>query len=84
MLFVFITLIFKEFGGVESHIPLVESVGRAKHVHEFGTEELRFETVLNGEQLGTNVLVSQPDMVSKAQLVHDVERREHRGSEVMF
>ena len=28
-------------GGVESHIPFVESVGRAKHVHEFLTEELR-------------------------------------------
>ena len=69
--------------GVESHIPLVESVGRAKHVHEFRTEKLRFEAVLNGEQLGTSVLVSQPDMVSKAQLVHDVECWEHRGSEVI-
>ena len=50
-------------GGVESHIPFVESVGGAKHIHEFGTEKLRFEAVLNGEQLGTSVLISQPDMV---------------------
>ena len=35
--------------GVKSHIPFVESVGRAKHVHELRTEELRFEAVLNGE-----------------------------------
>ena len=27
--------------GVESHIPLVENVGRAKHVHELRTDELR-------------------------------------------
>ena len=35
-------------GGVESHVPFVESVGRAKHVHEFRTEELRFESVFVG------------------------------------
>jgi len=69
--------------GIGSHIPFVESVGRAKHVHEFRTEKLRFEAVLNSEQLCMSVLVSQPGMVSKAQLVHDVECLEHRGSEVI-
>ena len=46
-------------------------------------EEVGFKTVLYCEELGVDVLVTLPDVVSVAEARHDVERGEHGGSEVV-
>ena len=53
-------------GGVEGHVPFVQDVGGAESVHERFGEILRFKALLNGEELGVDVLVAQPDMVGEA------------------
>ena len=53
-------------GGVEGHVPFVQDVGGAESVHERFGEILRFKALLDGEEFGASVLVTQPDMVGEA------------------
>ena len=53
-------------GGVEGHVPFVQDVGGAEGVHKRFGEILRFKALLDGEELGMDFLVAQPDMVREA------------------
>ena len=46
-------------------------------------EEVGFEALFDGEELGVEVLVTLPDVVGIAEAGHDVERGEHGGGEIV-
>ena len=70
-------------GGVGGDVPLREDVEGAEGGHQLVAEEIGCEAILDGEELGVEVLVTLPDMVGVAEARHDVERGEHGGGEVV-
>ena len=70
-------------GGVGGDVPLREDVEGAEGGHQLVAEEIGCEAILDGEELGVEVLVTLPDMVGVAEARHDVERGKHGGGEVV-
>ena len=70
-------------GGVKRHVPPVQDVGGAEDGHQLVAEEIGCEAILDGEELGVEVLVTLPDMVGVAEARHDVERGEHGGGKIL-
>ena len=69
--------------GVSEGVPCRENVGGAEGVHEGLGEIFRFKALLDGEELGVNLLVVLPDVVGEAKVVDGVEVGEHRGCEIL-
>ena len=69
--------------GVSEGIPCREDVGGAESVHEGLGEIFCFKALLDGEELGVNLLVVLPDVVSVAEVMDGVEVEEHRGCEIL-
>ena len=70
-------------GGVECVVPSGEDVGGAEDGHQLVAEEVGCEAILDGEELGVEVLVTLPYVVGVAELAHDVERGEHGGDKIL-
>ena len=64
-------------------VPCGEDVGGAEGVHEWSGEIFRFKALLDGEELGMNLLVVLPDVVGEAEVMDGVEAGEHGGCEIL-
>ena len=69
--------------GESEGIPCGEDVGGAEGVHEWSGEIFRFKALLDGEELGVNLLVVLPDVVGEAELVDGGEVGKKRGCEIL-
>lgn len=63
--------------------PLLQDVALAQGVHEFATEEFRFESALDNEELGVNLHEVLPDVFGVAEVLDGVKVGEHCGCEVI-
>ena len=62
--------------------PLLQEVALAQGVHELATEELRFESALDNEELGVNLHEVLPDVFGVAEVLNGVKVGEHCVCEV--
>ena len=69
--------------GVSEGVPCGQDIGGAEGVHEGLGEILRFKALLDGEELGVNLLVVLPDVVGETELVDGVEVGEKGGCEIL-
>ena len=61
---------------------MLQDVALAQGVHEDTTEELRFESSLDNEELGVNLHEVLPDMFGVAEVLDGVKVGKHCGCEV--
>lgn len=61
---------------------MLQDVALAQGIHKLATEELRFESALDNEELGMNLHEVLPDVFGVAEVLDGVKVGEHCGCEV--